>query len=72
MLFAVHFVQLPKVIPHRGQPQRFGKLVVMLHNRLSKEAPELLALTINYSQFEHYARERRTSADHVVTALIRL
>ena len=66
MLLAVHFVQLPKMVSHRGQPQRFGKLVVMLYECVSKEAPELFALAINYSQFEHYARERRGSVNNVI------
>src|ERR1044072_1264587 len=64
--FPIRVVQLPKVVPHCGQPQRFGKLVVMLYQRLSKEAPELFALTINYSQLDHYARECRESANNTV------
>jgi len=35
------------VVPHCSQPQRFGKLVVMLYQRLTKEAPEFFALSIN-------------------------
>src|ERR1043166_6617873 len=64
--FAIRVVQLPKVVTHCGQPQRFGKLVVMLYQRLSKEAPELFALTINYSQLEHHARECRDSTNKII------
>src|ERR1051325_9780412 len=64
--FAIRVVQLPKVVTHCGQPQRFGKLVVMLYQRLSKEAPELFALTINYSQLEHHARECRNRANDII------
>src|ERR1051326_9197512 len=64
--FAIRVVQLPKVVTHCGQPQRFGKLVVMLYQRLSKEAPELFAFTIKYSKLDHYARECRDSANNIV------
>jgi len=64
--FAIRVVQLPKVVTHCGQPQGFGKLVVMLYQRLSKEAPELFALSINYSQLEHHARECRYGANDIV------
>lgn len=65
-LLAVCVVQFSKMIPHGGEPQRFGNLIVMLDNRSSKEAPEFFAFAINYSQFEHYPRERRGSAEGVV------
>src|ERR1044071_10141424 len=64
--FAIRVVQLPKVVTHCGQPQRFGKLIVMLYQRLSKEAPELFALTINYPKLYHHARECRDSANTVI------
>src|ERR1044072_811888 len=38
----------------------------MLYQRLRKEAPELLALTINYTKLEHHARECRDSANNIV------
>src|ERR1051325_6015827 len=64
--FAICVVQLPKVVTHCGQPQRFGELVVMPYQRLTKEAPELFALTINYSQLDHYARECRDRANDII------
>src|ERR1044072_310123 len=64
--FAIRVVQLAKVVTHCGQPQRFGKLVVMLHQRFSKEAPELFALTINYSKLDHYARECRNRTNDII------
>jgi hypothetical protein len=54
------------VVTHCGQPQRFGKPVVMLYQRLRKEAPELFALTVNYSKLDHYARECRNRTNDII------
>src|SRR5689334_11188274 len=66
-LRAIRVVQPSKVVPHCRQSQRLGELVVVLYQRLSKEAPKLLALTVNYSKLEHYARERHEGANDTVT-----
>ena len=59
-------VQLSKVVPHCRQSQCLGKLVVMVYQRSSKEAPELFALTINYSKPDHHTRECRHSAEQII------
>ena len=39
---------------------------MMLYQRLRKEAPELFALTINYSKLYHYACERRNRTNDII------